>query len=234
MRVRVKICGVTSVGDAELCVALGADYVGLNFYTPRPRCLELSEAWRIAEAVRGRAAVVAVVADAAPRRVATIVDELGPDLVQFHGDETLADIAPWSDRALKALRVDSIAEAIRAMDAFGEVRGFLLDARHPTLLGGTGKSWHWGGGARLPVERTVFLAGGIEASNAAAAARVPGVYALDVCSGVESRPGAKSRDKLERLFRELRRAERDEAGEGTGSTADGSGRGDLSGAGKST
>lgn len=203
---KVKICGVTSVEDAELCVELGADYLGLNFYPPSPRYLELSEARRIARSVEGRCGVVAVVADASAERVAAVVDEIGPDLVQFHGDERAGEIERWAEMALKALRIRTVDEAAAGMAAFGSVWGFLLDARHDALLGGTGRSWDWDGVERLPSQRPVLLAGGIGPGNVRSAGRVDGVYGVDVCSAVESRPGRKSRRRLERLFEELRGA----------------------------
>ena len=203
MSLRVKICGVTSVEDATPCVELGADYLGLNFYPPSPRCLDLRAAGRIARAVEGRCRIVAVVAGASQREVSTIMDEIGPDLMQFHGDETMEQIEPWADRALKVVRVRRRPEPAM-LAGFQTVWGYLLDSRHETLLGGSGTTWRWDDLAELGTGKPVFVAGGIGPETVRRAVTASRPFAVDVCSGVESEPGRKSRQRLERLFEELR------------------------------
>ncbi|MDX1644791.1 MAG: phosphoribosylanthranilate isomerase [Thermoanaerobaculia bacterium] len=204
MRPAIKICGVTRPGDARLAVELGAAYIGLNFYAGSPRCVSHRQARRIADEVAGECRLVAVVAGATRRDVAAILDEVGPDLVQFHGDERWSDIEPFAERAIKVLRVDERPEP-RQLAEFAGVWGFLLDARHEDLLGGTGESWSWSRVGDLADGRPIFLAGGIRPENVRAAAAT-GADAIDVCSGVESAPGRKDRRLLERLFEELNRA----------------------------
>ena len=109
-RPKVKICGVTTPEDALLAVELGADLLGLNFYPPSPRYVDPSRAREIATAVRaaeGGAEIllVGVFVDATPETVRETEREVGLDLLQFHGDETAADIAPFAARALRVFRV---------------------------------------------------------------------------------------------------------------------------------
>lgn len=205
MRPAVKICGVTRPEDARLAVELGAAYVGLNFYPGSPRCVSHRQARRIAEAVTGECRLVAVVAGAARGDVAAILDEVGADLVQFHGDEGWRDIEPFAERAIKVLRVEKRPQP-RQLAGYPGVWGFLLDARHNDLLGGTGESWRWSRLAGLAAGRPIFLAGGIRPGNVRAAAAT-GADAIDVCSGIESAPGQKDRRLLERLFEELNRGD---------------------------
>lgn len=202
MRPRVKICGVTKVEDALVCAELGADYVGLNFHPPSPRCVALEQAKRIARAVEGQCGVVAVMVGAPRRRVSEIVDEVGPDLVQFHGDETPGEIEPWSERALKVLRIRELPER-QALRDFDAAWGFLFDTLHRSLPGGTGETWRWADLGDLGITKPVFVAGGIEPANARQALAASRAFGIDVCSGVESAPGRKSRRRLERLFAEL-------------------------------
>lgn len=204
MKPAVKICGVTTPEDARLAVDLGAEYLGINFYPGSPRSVPPARARRIARAVEGECRLVAVVAGASRRDVAAILDEVGPDLVQFHGDEPWNDIEPFAERAIKVLRIED-RPTPEALEGYPGVWGFLLDSRHDGLLGGTGESWRWSRLAGLGGERPIFVAGGIGPHNIASAARQTGADVIDVCSGVESSPGRKDRRLLERLFEELSR-----------------------------
>ena len=196
-RPRVKICGVTRVADAELAVELGAEFLGLNFYPPSPRCLSLAAARRIAAAVGDRARLVGVTVDAERRRIEEILTLV--DLVQFHGAEGPEAVRPWAGRAIKVLRPEEGDEATR----YPDVWGFLVEPRRPGH-GGTGLAWDWASAALPATDRPVFVAGGIDPENVRRAAA--GAWGIDVCSGVESTPGVKDAGRMKRLFSELRRA----------------------------
>ena len=204
----IKICGVTSLADAELAVALGADLLGLNFHPPSPRFLELDDARRIADAVRGRVDLVGVFVNRPLTEVEEIDERVGLDLFQFHGDETAASIAPIAGRAIKAFRVDDDWRA-SALGPYAACHAFLVEARHPTLYGGAGESWGYERLAAIEFERPVLVAGGIRPDNAREALEESGAWGIDVCSGVESRPGRKDPELLERLFAEFRIANDD-------------------------
>ena len=218
----VKICGVTRPEDAAASVELGADLLGLNFYPPSPRYLELGPAREIAAAVAGRVPLVGVFVNRPPAEVERLVAEVGLDLVQFHGDEPPEEVARFGDRAIRVFRRETFPPA-EEIEAYPEAWGFLFDVPHETLYGGTGESWSYGAVARLPdlarrtAGRPVLLAGGIGPDNAAALRAMaqdstardagegdsPPVLGIDVCSGVESAPGVKDRTSLERLFTEV-------------------------------
>jgi phosphoribosylanthranilate isomerase len=199
----VKICGVTREEDAERAVELGARFLGLNFYPPSPRHLEVDRARRIAEAVRGRVELVGVFVNRELAEVEEIDRRVGLDLLQFHGDESPDYLAPVADRAIKAFRLGEEWTG-EEIELFPKVWGFLLEARHATLFGGTGESWSYERARTVATERPVLLAGGVGPGNAREALERSGAWGLDVCSGVEESPGLKDRALLERLFWELR------------------------------
>ena len=196
-RPRVKICGVTRVEDAELAIELGADFLGLNFYPPSPRCLDLGAARRIAGAVAGRVPLVAVTVNAGRELVEELLGLA--ELIQFHGDEGPGEIAPWAGRAIKVVRPERELEDLATL--YPDVWGFLVEPRRPGY-GGSGEAWDYAG-ARLPeTGRPLFVAGGITPENVREAAA--GAWGVDVCSGVESEPGVKDAGRMKRLFSELR------------------------------
>ena len=217
MRPRVKICGVTSPEEALLAADLGADLVGLNFYPPSPRYLETRRAVEIADAVRGRRAggaptkrveLVGVFVNTPAPELEAIAETVGLDLLQFHGDETPAEVAPFAARALKAFRLGDRLDAA-ALDGFQDLWGVLVDAHHPRLYGGSGESWRFESlrelASRLP--RRTFIAGGLRPGNVRAAIAAARPYGIDLCSGVEAEPGKKDPELLERLFEEISHGE---------------------------
>ena len=197
-RPRVKICGVTRVEDAELAIELGADFLGLNFYPASPRYLDLEAARRIARAVGDRARLVGVTVNPA----ASVVEEILRivELVQFHGEEGPEAVRPWAARAIKVLRPEAGEQA--AAQSYPEVWGFLLEPRRPGY-GGSGRPWDYASAAPPATDRPVLLAGGIDPGNVRRAAA--GAWGIDVCSGVESKPGIKDAGLMKRLFSELRK-----------------------------
>ncbi len=201
----VKICGLTRAADAVLAADLGADFLGLNFYPPSPRALEPERAAAIAAEVRGRVRLVGVFVNEPRERVEEVAQQVGLDLVQLHGDEGPAEVAAFGARAIKAFRVGEAFDPAE-MAEYPEAGGFLFDHRHPTLYGGGGVGWPYERIAGVAAGRLVLVAGGIGPHNARRALELSGAGGVDVCTGVESRPGVKDPAALERLFDEIRHA----------------------------
>jgi phosphoribosylanthranilate isomerase len=202
--VKVKICGVTSEADARAAAAAGADYVGLNFVPTSPRRVSVARAVRIARAAEG-AAVVAVFADADGDEARRIADAIDADLVQLHGVELPEYCRGWERPVIKALRAPA-AGALAALAArYGEVAYLLVDAWAPGRLGGTGVPLDLDVTGALDADR-LFVAGGLDADRVAAVVARLRPYAVDVASGVESRPGVKDHGEIARFVRRAKAA----------------------------
>jgi phosphoribosylanthranilate isomerase len=196
---RVKICGVTTVHDAELCVDAGADAVGFNFYARSPRCVDSATARQLVTALAGRALAVGVFVDASFEQISETRERTGIACVQLHGDEPPELLARLLPHAYKAIRV-------RDASSLGQARRFggdhvLLDAYVPGMAGGTGARFDWALAAELAQERKVTLAGGLEPGNVAAAVARVQPFCVDVASGVESSPGRKDPGKVRDFIR---------------------------------
>ncbi|MGH7781475.1 MAG: phosphoribosylanthranilate isomerase, partial [Candidatus Binataceae bacterium] len=192
MTVRVKICGVTCAEDATAALAAGADMIGINFYAPSPRSIDLERALAIRAAIGRGAILVGVFVNADRAYIEQRRRALGLDLLQFHGDEADAALAGWPVPVIRALRVPAGAAAA----ALARVRAdfILLDTFHPALYGGTGLARPLTELRGLDLSR-VIISGGLNPGNARLAAAL-GPFALDCASGVESAPGAKDHSKL--------------------------------------
>jgi phosphoribosylanthranilate isomerase len=195
MSVTVKICGITSVDDAQAAVASGADALGLMFYEGSPRCISLEMAGEIVEALPPSVVRVGVFVDANESLVNRAVMECTLNVLQFHGEESPDFCSRFGVMTLKAIRVKD-ESSLKEMERFS-TDGFLLDAFSKEARGGTGESFNWEL-ARRATEcgKPIFLAGGLTAENVAEAVRVVGPFAVDVSSGVESVPGQKDAEKM--------------------------------------
>lgn len=202
---RVKVCGITNLDDALAALEAGADMLGFNFYTRSPRYISPIEARGIIERLpEGISSVGVFVNELTPAEVERIAREAGLSTIQLHGDET-----PEYCRSLrglttiKALRVGADYNVESAV-AY-QTDAVLLDAYVQGERGGTGHTFDWSL-ATLTRERVprLFLAGGLNPGNVAAAVAAVRPYAVDVCSGVETAPGRKSPGLLRRFAEQVK------------------------------
>jgi phosphoribosylanthranilate isomerase len=184
------------VEDALLAVDSGADLIGLNFYPPSPRCVSLATAYTIRAVLPERVWCVGVFVNAERAHIAALYTQLRLHAVQFHGDETNADVQDWPCRTIKALRVP-VDDPLPDWQDF-HVDYFLLDTHKPGRYGGTGERFAWERLTALPLEcrNRLILAGGLTPENVTEAARAVRPWAVDVASGVESAPGRKDPEKV--------------------------------------
>lgn len=197
--VKVKICGITSAGDAQAAVQAGADALGFVF-APSPRRIAPERAKEIVGALPPFVSAVGVFVDEDPARVREIIALCGLDYAQFHGEEPPEICDAFAGRAIKAVRVRD-ADSLRDIDRY-RVRAFLLDGHLEGKRGGTGVSFPWelARMARSP-GRTIILSGGLNCGNVAQAIRIAMPYAVDASSGVESEPGRKDHGRMAEFIR---------------------------------
>ncbi len=201
----IKICGVTSVGDAAACAELGVDLLGLNFWPGSPRHVEVDRAKTIADSVRGRLELVGVFVNRRGDEIEEIEQEVCLDKLQFHGDEPVAEVRRFGDRALKAFRVDpEVGFDGRLLDEYAEAWGYLFDVACIGTYGGTGTTWPYEKIAGLAGDKPSLVAGGVGPGNAREALLRSQTGGVDVCSGVESAPGIKDHEAIERLVEAVR------------------------------
>jgi phosphoribosylanthranilate isomerase len=218
--VRVKICGITNLEDAQVALEAGADLLAFNFFSKSPRYIEPAQAKEIVDALRSQSPArlspnpqspvasprfpkfVGVFVNEDADSVAAILDQTGVDYAQLHGGEPPAVLEQLAPRAFKALRPSSVEEAIIDAEWYGEfgpVDGpqLLIDAYDPAAYGGTGKKadWHTAAGLARLYPR-LMLAGGLTPENVAQAVRTVRPWGVDVSSGVEIEPGRKDHDAV--------------------------------------
>jgi phosphoribosylanthranilate isomerase len=200
---RVKICGITEFEDARDAALLGADAIGLNFYRSSPRYIEPARAAKIIEKLPPFVTVVGVFVNLPdPQNLEDFALSLGLHAVQLHGNET-PDYCSMIQRVkvIKSFRVDA-AFRVDTLRSYGNGT-FLLDGCSP----GSGAIFDWELAYGANAFGSVIVAGGLDAENVSQVVTTLHPFAVDVASGVESRPGKKDYDKMRRFIEAVERAD---------------------------
>ncbi len=208
----VKVCGIRTLED--LASAEGADLIGVVIEVPdSPRTRSLSEARSLFERAEGRFQRVAVMVGADAEKVRQVLRVAAPDLVQLHGPVPSGLSAGERRRIVPSLpvaRPGQVGAAPPTLPDGADDFPFLhLDTAGGKLPGGTGQRSDWAVArdlVRAHPSRRFLLGGGLTPENVSAALAEVRPAGVDVSSGVEARPGIKSRDKVERLLLAVRRS----------------------------
>jgi phosphoribosylanthranilate isomerase len=207
--VQIKICGVTNARDAEASVELGAHLIGLNFYPQSPRYIEPKVGRQIVEALPTNTGAVGVFVNENADEIRETANIAGVRCVQLHGNFS-PEIARELGGEFRVIRVFSTHPRFHPEDvSLFPDSDVLIDAHHPDLRGGTGRTCDWPAArAALAFARFLILSGGLNAQNVGRAIKAVAPHAVDVCSGVESTPGVKDHRAIENFVAAVRAAER--------------------------
>ncbi|QVL32446.1 phosphoribosylanthranilate isomerase [Telmatocola sphagniphila] len=209
---RIKICGVTRPEDLALCSEAGADMVGINFYAKSPRFVDPRIALHLLKNSPPWLSTVGVFVDHTLKQACALAYQLGLRSIQWYG--TVADPTdPIPFAFIPSFRIAD-ENSLRQVEAYVQrCRGFgyspsalLFDSHVQGALGGTGHKAPWDLIARWKSEIPIILAGGLTPENVAEAVRTVRPAGIDVASGVESSPGIKDAQKLQRFIETARSA----------------------------
>ena len=207
MRTRVKICGFTRVEEAVDAAHLGVDAIGLVFYAPSSRNVDIEQAINIVAALPPFTTVVALFVDEQEARIREVLARVNIDRLQFHGDESPEACRIYGKRYIKAVSMKAGIDIAALAKQYHDASGLLLDAYHPDEKGGTGSQFDW---ALIPSScpLPIILAGGLDAANAIQAIHTVKPYALDVSSGVEVKKGIKDSLKMAAFIKQVNEGNR--------------------------
>jgi phosphoribosylanthranilate isomerase len=202
MRTRVKICGFTRVEDAVYAAHAGVDAIGLVFYPPSPRHINIDQAVKIVHALPAFVTVVALFVDESETIIREVLRHVPIDCLQFHGNEPAPACRIYNKRYIKAVGMQNTTPIIELAAHYHDAAGVLLDTYHPAAKGGTGQQFDW---SLIPEQCSlpIILAGGLDAENAQRAMHTARPYALDVSSGVESSKGIKDPLKMSAFLKAI-------------------------------
>jgi phosphoribosylanthranilate isomerase len=211
--VAIKICGLSEPKTLAAAIEAGAAFVGFNFFRRSPRFVSTDVAADLVDRVPRGTRAVGLFADPRDSDIEAVLKAVRLDVIQLHGHETSDRVAAVRNRfalpVMKAIGVSGPRDVIAAA-AYDKVADWLLfDAKPPpdaTRPGGNARPFDW------PLLRTYtgalpwLLAGGLTRANVASAIKASGANAVDVSSGVETRPGVKSAAKIRAFVAAVRAA----------------------------
>jgi phosphoribosylanthranilate isomerase len=204
----VKICGITNWPDAVAACDSGANMLGFNFYEKSLRRVSTVEAATIRAKLPSGVQAVGLFVNAKPSEINSLHGFVRFTAAQLHGDETPAIVSEVTRTVpvIKAFRV-AADFPLSTLDKYHDAFAFLLDGSRAGQFGGTGASADWNVAHRAVAAHRIILAGGLTPENVGAAIRSVRPYAVDVASGVESKPGKKDHMRLKEFMEEVRRTE---------------------------
>ncbi|MEM7666687.1 MAG: phosphoribosylanthranilate isomerase [Pseudomonadota bacterium] len=204
MPVQIKICGLSTPESIEAAVEAGATHVGLVHFAKSPRHVSLDDAARLRKLVPSTVKAVVLLVNADVNTTGHVVEQVKPDVIQFHGKET----PEWIElvrkktgvEAWRALGVKDRDTLFKSRRFEGAVDRLLFDAPAPrkdgALPGGNGETFRWDLLSDFEHRIPWGLAGGLTPDNVAEAIRATGTDLVDASSGLESAPGVKDVDKI--------------------------------------
>ncbi|ROQ93595.1 phosphoribosylanthranilate isomerase [Desulfosoma caldarium] len=202
----IKICGITCLDDARAASALDIQAVGLVFYPKSPRFVDDATARSIARALSSHIAAVGVFVDVPWEAVLARARSVGLHAVQLHGHESPEDVARLQDAGLRVIKALFINRAplVEAHVRYAP-SAFLVECAGAQRPGGNALAWDWRQARGAVKGAPMILAGGLSPENVEDAVRAAEPSGVDVSSGVESRPGRKDPEKMNRFVNAVRR-----------------------------
>ncbi len=209
MQVKVKICGITNEEDLNMVCSMGADAAGFVVEVPSsPRNITLEKAEKLIKLVPLFVKSVVVIVPRDENEILNFHKRLKPDIIQIHGEKSF-DVAFLKKklpntplvRAIHVKAEESLNEALQESKLFDAV---LADSSLPSRYGGTGITHDWNISRRIReaiYPKPLILAGGLNPSNVQEAVKMVKPYAVDVSTGVESKPGIKDPEKVNAFIR---------------------------------
>lgn len=209
---KVKLCGFTEGKTVTAAIANGADFIGFVFCPKSPRYVDPSRVAEISRMIPPTVSKVAVFANTDLEVIKKVYQNLAPQYFQFHGSETpkflqkIREIFP-KVRIIKAFKISTRQDLkeVRVFEAVSDM--FLFDSKPKTAndpLGGSGHAFDWKILFGFRSRRDWFLSGGLDVTNALAAAKITGANFIDISSGVEKTRGEKSVELIEQLMKKVK------------------------------
>ena len=207
MKYLIKICGITSERDLKAARKLGANFVGFVLVEKSKRFIDLKKLESLSMMVSKPLKSVALLVDPSDDFLKKLISSSKVDYIQLHGEESperVDEIARITNIPLiKAIGVEKKSDLLNIRNYESYVDYILLDSKvkeNGHLKGGRGISFNWNIIKGFNFEKPWFLAGGLNTNNVIDAVNITGAKMLDVSTGVETKPGEKSFDKMRKFI----------------------------------
>jgi phosphoribosylanthranilate isomerase len=198
--VKVKICGITNLEDAQGAINAGCDALGFIFYRNSPRYITPQKASKIIKELPRNVIKIGVFVNAREETIRRIANLCNLDILQFHGSESPEFCRKFkANKVIKAFRVKEAIDLKKILKY--KTFAYLFDTFVPSKLGGTGKKFDWKLVRHIKnIKSPVFLSGGLTEKNVQQAIKHVRPAWVDVSTSVEIKPGKKDYKKIKRFI----------------------------------
>ena len=215
MTVQVKICGLTDERGLTAAMDGGASFIGLNFFRHSPRYVTIDQAAALAAQVERGIKTVGLFVNPTDAELEQTLASVRLDMIQLHGNETPTRIdevrALTGLPVMKALGIATARDVVDAKAYDGHADWLLFDAKPPkdaTRPGGNANPFDWTLLKSYTGKTPWMLAGGLVRANVVQAIKASGARAVDVSSGVETKPGMKSPARIRAFLKAVHGVQR--------------------------
>jgi phosphoribosylanthranilate isomerase len=198
--VKIKICGITNLKDAQDAVSFGADAIGFIF-AKSVRSTEPATAKSIIERLGRDVMKVGVFVNETIDNVRRVAEHCGLDTIQLHGDENPEYCSKLEKlRIIKAFRIKDDT-SLTLLPNYKDVFAYLLDTFSKEVYGGTGKAFDWNLAVKAKsFGKPIILSGGLRLDNIEEALRFVTPYGVDISSSIEQKPGKKDTTQMKEII----------------------------------
>ena len=207
MPIKIKICGVCKENTIEFCIDNSIDMIGFVFYQNSPRNISVSKAKNLFQEFGNQINIVGLVVDPKESLVKALIDEIGINIIQFHGNENLDELltlkAKYDIQIIKAMNINVNTDKTELIEYQNNMDYLLIDAPQPeesTRPGGNGNLFDWSLTKKLNLDNNWILSGGLSPENVGDAIKITGADFVDVSSGVENEVGVKDNDLITKFI----------------------------------
>ena len=201
MKIEIKICGISDHNIMSKISNLNVDYVGLVFFEKSPRNISIDKAKLIVNYIGNSTKIVALTVNPSDQFVRNIINNLSPDYLQLHGEETpfrcFEIKKKFKTKIIKAISAKSSKNLNFQINKYKFITDkIIIDSPKDNLPGGNGKTLNWKFLKKGKKNINWLLAGGINLSNVSKAIKITKTKGLDISSGVEKERGVKCEKKI--------------------------------------
>ena len=200
-KIKIKICGLTKPDQALSCFEMGADLIGLNCWNGSSRYIVPEIIREIVSELPKSAKTVGVFVNESPDSINNTMKQTGMKWVQLHGDEAVETCEKLEFPWFKAFRLT--AKFKMSLIKHYKQETFLVDTYIKDHFGGSGKIIDIDLASKASCLGKMILAGGLTPENVEEAVERVNPWAVDVCSGVERKPGIKDMQLVEKFINKI-------------------------------
>jgi len=190
----IKICGVTNSADAELVCSLGANAVGFIFNQSNERYIPPERVASIIANLPEYISKIGVFENASTQYIQSILKQVPLSAVQLLGNIGPDDLVDFEVSVIKQFQLDQSFD--REVMRNYLVDAFLLKDQNEHMGNQLPKKYHWDVAVKAKDFGRVILSGGLNPNNIVDAIRFLRPYGVDVCTGVEHKPGKLDKSLL--------------------------------------